>query len=174
MRYFLLASHYRSELNFSNGALDQAWDGLRRCYRALLDQPVAEVDVDHPVGQRYRQAMNDDFNTPEALAVMFDLVRDLNSASAADQPQLAAQLRTIGDSMGLLQHPPQEFLRLVLAVADDEALGLDDQQVETLLAERLAARADKNWTRADEIREQLAGASIVLEDAGGETRWSRR
>ncbi len=173
VRYFLLASHYRSELNFSSAALDQAWDGLRRCYRALLDQPQVAAEEGHPVYQRYQAAMNDDFNTPEALAVMFELVRQLNATSAEDQPQLAAQLRRLGDSMGLLQMDPQEFLRMAAAEADASD-GLSDEAVEGLIAERLAARSEKAWDRADAIRDELSAAGIVLEDAGAETRWSRR
>ncbi|RLA15650.1 MAG: cysteine--tRNA ligase [Gammaproteobacteria bacterium] len=176
VRYFLLVSHYRSELNFSSAALDQAWDALRRCYRALLEArgDEATFDPDHPIHQRYLEVMNDDFNTPEALAVMFDLVRQLNSAGAADRPQLAAQLRSLGDSLGLLQQDPQEFLRLALTAPADNVVGLDDQAVEALIAERLAAREAKAWQQADEIRDQLADAGVVLEDAGGNTRWSRR
>ncbi|MDF1817649.1 MAG: cysteine--tRNA ligase [Immundisolibacteraceae bacterium] len=173
VRYFLLASHYRSELNFSSAALDQAWDGLRRCYRALLDQPRVEAEEGHPVYQRYQAAMGDDFNTPEALAVMFELVRQLNATAAEDQPQLAAQLRRLGDSMGLLQMDPQEFLRMAAAEADASD-GLSDEAVEGLIAERLAARSEKAWDRADAIRDELSAAGIVLEDAGAETRWSRR
>jgi len=176
VRYFLLASHYRSELNFSNAALDQAWDALRRCYRALLGQHFTDMDFDpdHPFRQRYLQVMNDDFNTPEALAVIFDLVRELNGADESERPQLAAQLKALGDSLGLLQQDPQEFLRRALITPFDNVAGLDDQAVEILVAERLAARGGKNWTRADEIRDQLADAGVVLEDAGEQTRWSRR
>lgn len=173
VRYFLLASHYRSELNFSSAALDQAWDGLRRCYRALLDQPRVAAEEGHPVYQRYQAAMGDDFNTPEALAVMFELVRQLNATAAEEQPQLAAQLRRLGDSMGLLQMDPQEFLRMAAAEADASD-GLSDEAVEGLIAERLAARSEKAWDRADAIRDELSAAGIVLEDAGAETRWSRR
>ena len=173
VRYFLLASHYRSELNFSSAALDQAWDGLRRCYRALLDQPRVAAEEGHPVYQRYQAAMGDDFNTPEALAVMFELVRQLNATSAENQPQLAAQLRRLGDSMGLLQKDPQEFLRMAAAEADTGD-SLSDEAVEGLIAERLAARSEKAWDRADAIRDELSAAGIVLEDAGAETRWSRR
>ncbi|MEL0084171.1 MAG: cysteine--tRNA ligase, partial [Gammaproteobacteria bacterium] len=147
VRYFLLASHYRSELNFSSSALDQAWDALRRCYRALLAHPDegVEAEADHPFKRRYQQAMADDFNTPEALAVMFDLVRELNGAEDSDQPQLAAQLRAIGSSMGLLQQEPQQFLRLTLSEGDE---GLDDAAIEALIADRIAARAAKEWARA--------------------------
>ncbi len=174
VRYFLLASHYRSALNFSNIALDQAWDALRRCYRALLDQPdiAARHDPDHPFHQRYLQAMNDDFNTPEALAVVFDLVRELNTAAVAQRPELAAQLLAMGNSLGLLQQKPETFLRLALHSAGEA--GLVDQQVEALIVERLAARANKDWQQADEIRDQLTAAGIVLEDADGQTRWARR
>ena len=174
LRYFLLASHYRSELNFSDTALEQAWEGLRRFYRALQGQPVVSCDPDHAAFQRYLEVMADDFNTPEALAVMFDLVRELNSASVDEQPQLAAQLRAMGDSLGLLQLNPVDFLRLA-SKADNGADGLlDEAAIELLIEQRLAARTAKQWDRADQIRDQLTEAGVVLEDGGGKTRWSRR
>jgi cysteinyl-tRNA synthetase len=116
--------------------------------------------------------MNDDFNTPEALAVVFDLVRELNTAAVAQRPELAAQLLAMGNSLGLLQQKPETFLRLALHSAGEA--GLVDQQVEALIVERLAARANKDWQQADEIRDQLTAAGIVLEDADGQTRWARR
>ena len=174
LRYFLLASHYRSELNFSDAALEQAWDGLRRFYRALQDQPIIVADKNHPAFQRYLQVMADDFNTPEALAVMFDLVRELNSAAADQQPQLAAQLRAMGESLGLLQLDPVGFLRLT-ASGDNGGEGqLDEAAIESLIEQRLTARDEKNWALADQIRDQLNEAGVVLEDGGGKTRWSRR
>ena len=174
LRYFLLASHYRSELNFSDTALEQAWEGLRRLYRALQDQPIVNCDQNHPAFQRYLKVMADDFNTPEALAVMFDLVRELNSASADEQPQLAAQLRAMGDSLGLLQLNPVDFLRLASKADNGTDDLLDEAAIELLIEQRLAARSAKQWDRADQIRDQLTEAGVVLEDGGGKTRWSRR
>ncbi|MBL4621055.1 MAG: cysteine--tRNA ligase [Immundisolibacteraceae bacterium] len=174
LRYFLLASHYRSELNFSDTALEQAWDGLRRFYRALQDQPMVSRDEHHPAFLRYLQVMADDFNTPEALAVMFDLVRELNSATVDQQPQLAAQLRAMGDSLGLLQLNPVEFLRLASQEESDSGDLLSDVDIEVLIEQRLTARSAKQWASADQIRDQLTEAGILLEDGDGKTRWSRR
>ncbi|HAC32931.1 MAG TPA: cysteine--tRNA ligase [Gammaproteobacteria bacterium] len=173
LRYFLLASHYRSELNFSNAALDQAWEALRRCYRALVDIPVCEAEAEHATFDRYLAAMNDDFNTPEALAVLFDLVRAINSSSGAEQQQLAAQLRKLGGYLGLLQEVPDQFLRRS-STAELSSEQLDDAAVQALVDQRLAAREEKNWTLADQLRDMLDEAGIMLEDREGKTRWSRR
>ncbi len=173
LRYFLLVSHYRSELNFSNAALDQAWEALRRCYRALVDIPECAVEAEHAIFDRYLAAMNDDFNTPEALAVVFDLVREINSASGEQKLQLAAQLRRIGGQLGLLQEAPDQFLRRS-STAELSSEQLDDAAVQALVDQRLTAREEKNWTLADQLRDALDEAGIMLEDRKGKTRWSRR
>ena len=105
---------------------------------------------------------------------MFDLVRELNSASADEQPQLAAQLRAMGDSLGLLQLNPVDFLRLASKAGNGTDDLLNEAAIELLIEQRLAARSAKQWDRADQIRDQLTEAGVVLEDGGGKTRWSRR
>lgn len=171
IRYFMLASHYRSPINYSTGNLDSAAQALRRMYGAMRDVPT----VDEPGGlghfeARFVSAMNDDFNTPEALAVLFDLVREINLLKEQGELTLAAQhlamLRRLGGVLGLLQLAPGAFL--TAGVNDDEVA-----TIEALIQERVAARSQKDWARADDIRAQLAAMGVSLEDKAGETVWTK-
>lgn len=167
IRFFILSSHYRSPLNYSDEHLDEAGVALTRLYTALRGVEIAEVEMDADFKQRFEQAMDDDFNTPVALAVLFDLARELNKA--ADKTVLAATLKQLSAILGLLQDDPDGFLKG--AAGDD---GLSAEQVEALIAERKAAKANKDWARADAIRDQLKAQGIALEDvAGGNTTWRR-
>jgi cysteinyl-tRNA synthetase len=116
--------------------------------------------------------MDDDFNTPEALAVLFDLVREVNrlrrDSDAAAAP-LAAELRRLGGVLGLLQDDPEAFLK----AAEPGAAGLSDREIEALIAQRLAARKAKNWAEADRIRDELKAKGVLLEDGAGGTTWRR-
>jgi cysteinyl-tRNA synthetase len=173
IRYFIVSSHYRSQLNYSEDQLDNARAALQRLYAALLDTRVAEVDMDSDYARRFDAAMCDDFNTAGAVAVLFDLVRAINRAKqAGDDAQhgLASLLRELGGVLGLLQDDPESYLK---SRAGQEA-GLDDAELERLIELRQQARAEKNWAEADRIRDQLAAAGIEIEDGPDGTRWRRR
>ena len=186
LRFFLLSSHYRGPINYSEAQLTQADETLLGLYRALAEgdsgsapgagagRPAA-AGMPAAVGMRGRfdAAMDDDFNTPEALAVMQGAARDLNTAKAAgrneDAGAFAAALRDMGAVLGLLQQPPDEYLKRGVGEAQ-----LSDSQVDALIEARRAARAMKNFAESDRIRDVLASAGIALEDKpGGATGWRR-
>jgi len=171
VRYFVLASQYRSPLNYSDQLLDTARTALSRLYSTLrgLDLPQ-NCDESDPAVEKFRQAMDDDFNTPEAIAVLFDLagqvnrLRDENPGLAA---QKAALLKRLANVLGLLEADAEQFLQ---AAAGDAKDGAD---IDALIAARKQARQDKNWSEADRIREQLDAMGIVVEDKDGKTTWRR-
>ena len=172
VRYFVLASHYRSPLNFSDQLLDNARAALTRLYNSLRGIEPATVDTqDDEYSQRFIAAMDDDFNTPEAIAVLFDLASHINKERGShpdEAARLAGILKTLANVLGLLEDDPETWLKA--GVGSDD----DSEQIEALIAERLQARADKNWAEADRIRDQLHDMGIELEDKGGETLWRRR
>jgi cysteinyl-tRNA synthetase len=171
LRFFLLSSHYRGPINYSAAQLAQADETLLGLYRALKDSALQGA-VDAAEIQRFRAAMDDDFNTPDALAVAQNVARELNLAKAAkDLPRtadMAATLRAMGAMLGVLQQDPDKFL-----TRSADAGGLTDAQVEALLAARNAARAAKNYAESDRIRAQLNAAGILLDDKAGGTQWRR-
>lgn len=173
VRYFIITSHYRSPLNYSNESLENARAGLTRFYTALRGLPV--IDVDHsvlaPYRERFQQAMDDDFNTPEAFAVLFELARDINRAreeGEAAAATLAAGLRELGGVLGVLQQDPDVFLR------GDAEVDLSDTDISELIVRRNQARENKDWAEADRIRDTLQAHRIVLEDSAGTTTWRRQ
>jgi len=174
LRYFFLASHYRGPINYSLEQLDQAEAALRSLYTALQDLPEGSA----PPGKftaRFEQAMDEDLNTPEALAVLQALAREVNLAKDArkvsDAASLAGELRSLANLLGLLTVPANEWFRLPKRA---ESPGLTDQEIERLIEARAAARKAKNWAESDRIRDELANAAIVLEDRpGGKTAWRR-
>jgi len=168
VRYFLVASHYRSFINYSEETLQIGYDALERFYHALkgLDTNGVESPVNTVFEQRFHAAMQDDFNTPEAVGVLFELAREINRLRNADVVQataLAALLRKLGGVLGLLQADAGEFLR--------EGGSVDAVLVESLLAQRLAARSAKNWIEADRLRDQLKALNVVVEDKNGVSSW---
>ncbi|MGB6306287.1 MAG: cysteine--tRNA ligase [Steroidobacteraceae bacterium] len=172
LRFFLLSSHYRGPINYSAAQLAQADETLLGLYRALKDAGASGA-VDAAWLARFHEAMDDDFNTPEALAAMQGVARELNQAKAAgNAPKVAAAaatLRALSGVLGVLQQDPDVYLKRSIG---DQAMS--DADVETLLAARRAARSAKNFAESDRIREQLTAAGILLEDkAGGVTQWRR-
>ncbi|RUO78287.1 cysteine--tRNA ligase [Pseudidiomarina taiwanensis] len=172
VRYFLLSSHYRSQLNYTTDNLEQAHAALERLYTALRGVEAVNVDLEQIATeqqQAFHAAMQDDFNVPEALAVLFDLARQVNRAEQPqDKQKLAAVLKHLAAMLGLLEQEPEAFLQGGRADADDVA------QIEALITERNEARAAKDWARADAARDQLTALGIELEDTAEGTRWRRR
>ncbi|MCU0765884.1 MAG: cysteine--tRNA ligase [Gammaproteobacteria bacterium] len=172
VRYFILGSHYRSPLNYDETNLENARGALTRFYTALRGLPDAPADASGELTARFHAAMDDDFNTPEALAVLFDLTREVNrlrrESDAAAAP-LGAELRRLGGILGLLQGDPEAYLR----GGEGDGARLSDAEIESLIAQRLAARQAKQWAEADRIRDALKDQGVVLEDGPGGTTWRR-
>ncbi|ALG67052.1 cysteine--tRNA ligase [Beggiatoa leptomitoformis] len=172
IRYFILNSHYRSPLNYSDQQLDAAHQALTRLYTALrgFSGTGAILDKNDAFYHRFATAMNDDFNTAEAVAVLFELTREINRLRTEDMEQatqLAQQLKQLGGVLGILQADPETWFKG--AVSD----GLSNEAVENLIAERQAVRQAKNWAESDRIRDVLKAEGIILEDAAGITTWRR-
>jgi cysteinyl-tRNA synthetase len=173
VRYFILTSHYRSPLNYADAQLDNARGALTRLYTALRGLPETTPAAAPAARERFHAAMQDDFNTPEALAVLFDLARDVNKAreagDAATAAALAATLRELGGLLGLLGESPEAYLQGGAAAAG----GLTDAKIDALIEARNAARANRDWAEADRIRDVLKAQGVVLEDGPGGTTWRR-
>jgi cysteinyl-tRNA synthetase len=170
VRFFIVRAHYRSPISYSDQHLDDARGALTRLYTALKDFAAATVTVDWsaPHGVRFREAMDDDFNTPEALAVLFDMANELNKTQS---PVLAAQMRALGGLLGLLGRDSDAYLKAAAGGSTDA--GIDAAAIDTLIAQRSAAKQAKNFAEADLVRKQLADAGILLEDGPKGTTWRR-
>ncbi len=163
LRFFMLRTHYRSQFNFSDGNLDDARSALRRLYTALDAVPAADVEVDwsEPRAAAFRAAMNDDFNTPGAVAVLFELA---NESNRARDPQLAGQLKALGAILGVLQQSPRTFLQ-------GGGAGIDEAAIQQRIDARAAAKKARNFVEADRIRDELAAQGVVLKDSPTGTVW---
>lgn len=166
IRFFILSSHYRSPLNYSDESLNEAYSALTRLYTALRDVDGVDSAVDTDYKARFEQAMDDDFNTPVALAVLFDLARDLNKAKTHEPEKvagLADTLKQLASLLGLLQDAPDAFLK-----------GDADDDIEQQIQSRIDAKKAKDWATADKIRNDLKASGIILEDSpDGTTSWRR-
>ena len=165
VRFFIVRAHYRSALNYSDAHLDDARNSLKRLYTALSLVPPAAVPTDwsQPFATRFKAAMDEDFGTPEAVAVLFELAGEVNRTAS---PELAGLLKNLGGVLGLLQGDPAAFLQA--------GAGLDAAAIEDLIASRAEAKAAKNFAEADRIRQELLARGVVLKDAAGGTTWEVR
>ena len=182
VRFFILRAHYRSPLNYSDAHLDDAKGALTRLYTALKNTPPAEFDLSNDANdytRRFFAAMNDDFGTVEAVAVLFELALEINKTG---DTHLAGCLKTLAGIIGLLQGDPNDFLqgktKYHFELITDEAritdsIPLTNAAIDALIAQRKQARADKNWAESDRIRDVLNAENIILEDGAGGTTWRR-
>ena len=165
VRFFILRAHYRSPLNYSDHHLSDARQALTRLYNALRGLELLQVEIDwqQPEAVRFKEALDDDFNTPEAFAVLFELANEVNRSGSLAQ---AGLLKALAGKLGLLQRSPEEFLK----GGCDE---LSAERIDALIAERLAARKGRNFAEADRIRDELSAQGIILEDTSQGTSWRR-
>ncbi|CAH1906471.1 cysteine--tRNA ligase [Candidatus Nitrotoga sp. HW29] len=189
IRFFILRAHYRSQLNYSDAHLDDAKQSLRRLYTALKNIAVpiemSSIDWNEPYSQRFKTAMDDDFNTPEAMAVLFDLANEVNRDHSLEA---AKTLKALGGVLGLLQQNSDDYLqgrqilaeasatasaKLVASAMTDFTLPGFTKSVQALIAERTVAKQFKNFAESDRIRKELLEAGIVLEDSASGTTWRR-
>lgn len=166
VRFFLLSSHYRSSINYSEDSLKEAQVKLDRFYNALsLVESYAPAATDNEFGTRFYAAMDDDFNTPEAIGVLFDLVRELNKADGDKKSALGSQLRELAGVLGCLQLPPEEFLQ--------SGGSVDSEYVEMMIQKRIDAKKAKDFAVADGVRDELLAQGIVLRDGPEGTSWTQ-
>jgi cysteinyl-tRNA synthetase len=167
VRFFIIRTHYRSALNYSDAHLDDARTALRRLYTCLQTIPPAPVELDwaHPVAQRFAAAMNEDFGTPEAMAVLFDLASEANRQR---DPVASGWLKVLGGVLGLLQSDPQTWLQ-----GGGDQHTLDEPSIQILIAQRQAAKLAKDFAQADAVRQQLLAQGITLKDSALGTSWER-
>ena len=168
VRFFILRAHYRSPLNYSDAHLDDAKNSLTRLYNTLGNVQADEFALREDANdytRRFFAAMDDDFNTAEAMSVLFELANEANKTGSAE---LAGCLKALGGTLGLLQDDPQHFLQ-----SGGEEGGLSADEIEALIAQRKTARETKNWAESDRIRDLLAEHKILLKDGADGTTWTR-
>lgn len=170
VRYFLINGHYRSQLNYSQENLEQARSSLERIYTALRGVELVEVELKgNAYAERFETAMNDDFNTPEALPVIFELSKEVNRLKDSDAKaagEHAFILVKLAEVLGIAQQDPESFLQ---GEQDDDEVA----QIEALIEKRRSARENKDWAAADEARDALTALGVVLEDSAGKTTWRK-
>lgn len=167
LRFFMLSTHYRKPINYNDDALDQAKSSLETLYTALRDVELGGFDQANDSVLRFKAAMNDDFNTPEAMAVLFELAKEINTCKTSDLSKakvLASVLKNLGNAVGVLVDDAQEFLQQGL-------VNVDADKVEALIAQRNQARARKDWVVSDKVRNELLGMGVILEDSAHGTTW---
>jgi len=172
IRFFVLSSHYRSPLNYSDEQLNEARSALERLYTALRNIEPIENNEKSDFIRRFEEAMDDDFNTAKAISVMFECANELNKLKATDSLQAAKtadDLLKMAGPLGLLVQNPEEYLQS--NTGSDE--GLASEQIDAKINQRLQAKVDKDWALADQIRDELKEQGVILEDAGKETTWRR-
>ena len=173
IRFFMLKAHYRSPINYSDIQLEEARSGLVRLYTALAQVPGAHIEIldsNNPWAKRFADSMNDDFNTPEAIAVLFDLASEMNRAQGQEKQSLANTLKSLGNSLNFLQREPTSFLQSGTKQND----GITPDQIEGQIEARKQAKQAKDFAKADLIRKSLLGQGIILEDKpSGITEWRR-
>jgi len=171
VRYLLTASHYRSQIDYAEDALVEAQRALDRLYTAMDQLELQDVLLEGPYLGRFNSAMDDDFNTREAISVLFEMAREVNRLKRDTDPQaavLASQMRGLGNILGLLELDPQAYLKGEAGEGD-----LADANVDALVVQRQQAKLDRNFALSDQIRDQLKVAGIVLEDSKEGTVWKR-
>ncbi|WP_409526299.1 cysteine--tRNA ligase [Nitrincola sp. MINF-07-Sa-05] len=174
VRYFLTSAHYRSYIDYSEDSLKEARSALERFYQALqgidiIDQTQQWAGSEYEV--RFCEAMDDDFNTPKALAVLFELVNELNTAKRSDPvlaSKLAAELKRLAGVVGLLQQNPDQFLK-----GEERAGGLSHDAIEAMIQQRIEAKRNKDYAESDRIRDELATQGVILKDSPEGTNWYR-
>ncbi len=171
VRFFILRAHYRSPLHYSDQHLDDAKRALDRLYTALKGSDTGEaagpMDWSEPHARRFRDAMNDDFNTPDAIAVLFDLA---NEANRTGLPKAMVLMKALGAMLGLLQQDSQQYFQ---NAATAEGSSFTPERIEQMIQQRLTARIERNYNEADRIRKELLEASVILEDDPRGTTWRR-
>jgi len=170
IRYFMLTSQYRSPLNYSTDQLDAAGAALDRLYTAMRGIDIGIAPKDSAYEKHFIDAMDDDFNTPEALAALFDLARDINrTTDTQEASNLAALLLQLANQLGLMESGIEAWFK----GSSDDSDGLSDDAIDVLIQQRIKAKEDKDWATADKIRDELKEQGILLEDKGPETIWRR-
>jgi len=171
VRFFLTSSHYRSQLNYSQDNLTQARASLERLYTSLRDVTPVKVELaGNEYVKRFEKAMDDDFNCPEAMPVIFELSKEINRIKAEDAKkagELAYILIELGKILGIAQSSPEDFFK---GNVEDDA---EAQEIEALIKQRNDARANKDWVLADEARDKLKAMNVILEDSAGKTTWRK-
>ena len=170
MRLFLISSHYRSPLNYSDESIEEAKSSLDRLYNSIEDlEYLSKESVKSEYSDKFHNAMQDDFNTPSAISVLFEIARQVNSLKKDNEieeaTKLASELYDLSSILGLLQQDPNDYFR--------DGINISETQIQSLIDKRNKARAEKDFTLSDKIRDDLLEMGIALEDRNNETVWRK-